>query len=76
MADNLSNDIFKGIFLNENISILIKILLNFVPKDPIDSKSTLVQVMACRRRGEKPLPEPMMTQLIDGGRWVKPLGTL
>ena len=31
-----ADDIFKCIFLNENISILIKISLKFVPKGPIN----------------------------------------
>ena len=54
-------DIFKRIFMNENFSILIEILLNFVFKGPIDNKSTLVQALAWCRTGDKPLPEPMMT---------------
>ena len=29
--------IFKRIFLNENVCISIKILLKFVPKDPINN---------------------------------------
>ena len=33
--------------------------LKFVPKGPIDYKSALVQVMACRQTGDKPLPETM-----------------
>ena len=32
---------------------------------PIDNMSALVQVMAWRRIGDKPLPELMMTQFID-----------
>ena len=31
----------------------------------MDSKSLLVQVMAWCRQGNKPLPEPMMTQFTD-----------
>ena len=31
----------------------------------IDDKSVLVQVMACCRTGDKPLPEPMTTQFSD-----------
>ena len=31
----------------------------------IDQMSSLVQVMAWRRTGDKPLPELMLTQLID-----------
>ena len=61
MADN----IFKCIFLNENDRIQIQISLKFVPRSPIDNKPALVPVMAWRRTGAKPLPEPMMTQLID-----------
>ena len=53
------------IFLNENVWIAIKISLKFVSKGPIDNKPAFVQVMAWRRTGDKPLPEPMLTQFID-----------
>ena len=46
----------------ENARIAIMISLKFVPKGPIDNKSALVQVVAWRRTGDKPLPEPKMTQ--------------
>ena len=46
-------------------SVLIRISLKFVPKGPIDNKSALVQVMAWRRTGDKPLPEPILTQFTD-----------
>ena len=65
MADILADDKFKRMFLNENASILIQVSLKFVPKGPIDNKSALVQVMAWRRTGDKPLPEAMMTQFTD-----------
>ena len=65
MVDILSDDIFKGIFLNKNARILIQNSLKFVPKSPIDNRPALVQVMAWRRRGDKPLPEPMLTQFTD-----------
>ena len=45
--------------------ILIQIPLEFVSKGPIDSKSVLVQVMAWRQTGTKPLPEAIMTQFTD-----------
>ena len=61
----LTDDIFKRIFLNEKYRISIKIPLKFVPMNLIDNKLALVQVMAWRRTGDKPLPEPMMTQIID-----------
>ena len=56
-------DIFKCIFLNENVSIAIKISLKFVPKGPIYNIPALVQIMAWRRPGDKPLSEPMMVSL-------------
>ena len=54
------DDIFKRSFLNENVRISINISLNFVPYGPINCKSALVQIMAWRRAGDKPLSEPMM----------------
>ena len=65
MAAILADDNFKCIFLNENVSILIKISLNFVPKGSINNIPALVEIMAWCQRGNKPLPEPMMTQLIE-----------
>ena len=65
MAAILADDIFKCIFLNENVRIAIEISLKFVPKGPIDNKSALVQVMAWRRIGDQPLPEPMLTQFTN-----------
>ena len=57
------DDIFKWIFLNENVWISINISLKFVPRGPINSIPTLVQVMAWRRPGDKPLSERMMVRL-------------
>ena len=65
MAAILADDIFKCLFLNGNDRISIKISLKFVPRGPIDSKPALVQVMAWRRIGDKPLPEPMMATFTD-----------
>ena len=45
--------------------VLIQIQLKFVPKAHINNKSVLVQVMAWRRIGDKPLPEPMLAQFTD-----------
>ena len=55
---------FKRIFLNENARISIKISLKFVPKGPINHIPTLVQIMAWRRSGDKPLSESMMVSLL------------
>ena len=65
MAAILADDIFKGIFLNENFCILSKISLKFVPKGPIENNPALVSIMAWRRIGDKPLSEPMLTRLTD-----------
>ena len=61
----VADDIFTCIFFNENVWISIEISLKFVPKGPIDNKSALVQVMTWRPTGDKPLPEPMLTQFTD-----------
>ena len=44
----------------ENVWILIKISLQFVSKSVIYNKLSLVQIMAWRQKGIKPLFEPMM----------------
>ena len=51
-------DIFKCIFLNEKLQL--KMSLKFVPKGPVDNIPALVQIMAWRRPGDKPLSEPTM----------------
>ena len=56
---------YRMIFLSENDIIPIRISLKFVLRSPIDNKSALVQVMARRRTGDKPLPDPMPTQFTD-----------
>ena len=65
MAAIFADDIFKCIFLNENDRIPIQISMKFVPRSPIDNKPALVQVMAWRRIGDRPLPEPMTAQFTD-----------
>ena len=58
-----ADDTFKCIFVNENVWIPITIWLEFVPKGPINNIPALVQIMAWRRPGDKPLSEPMMISL-------------
>ena len=60
---HFADDILKCIFLKENILIPNNISLKFVPKGPINNNPALVQVMAWRRPGDKPSPEPMMFRL-------------
>ena len=70
------DDIFKCIFENENVGIVLKISLTFVPKAPINNIPSLVQIMVWRRPGDNPLSEPMMVGLlthicITRPQWVK-----
>ena len=60
---HFADDTFKHIFLKENIRISINISLKFVPKSLINNIPALVQIMAWRRPGDKPLSEPMMDSL-------------
>ena len=62
---HFADDTFNRIFVNENIGIFIKFSLKFVPKGPINNIPTLVQIMAWRPPGNKPLSEPMMTKFND-----------
>ena len=70
-----ADDIFKCIYLNENVWISIKNSLTFVPEGPINNISASVQIMAWRRPG-KPLCEPMKVSLlphicVTRPQWVK-----
>ena len=58
------DNIFKYIFLYENIWITINISLKFVPKGSVDNIPALVPIMAWRRPGEKPLFEPTVVSLL------------
>ena len=58
-----ADDTFKYIFLDENVIISAKTSLKFVTKGPINNIPALVQIMAWRRPGAKPLSEPMMVRL-------------
>ena len=58
------DDHLKCIFLNGNAWISLKISLKFVPKVRINNIPALVQIMAWRRPGDKPLSEPMMVSLL------------
>ena len=61
---HFTDDTFKRIFMNENVIIFIKISLKFVPGGPINNIHALVQIMAWRRPGDKPLSEPMLVSLL------------
>ena len=52
-------------FFNGNDKIPVQISQKFIPRSPIGNKPSLVQVMAWRRTGDKPLSEPMLSQITD-----------
>ena len=73
---HLTDDIFKYIFLKENVWISITISLKFVLKGLIDNIPSMIQIMAWHRPGDKPLSEPMMVRLpthiyVTRPQWVK-----
>ena len=73
---HFADDSFRYIFLNENIWILIKLSLKSIAKGPINNIPALVQIMAWRRPGDKPLSEAMMVRLLTHiyvawPQWVK-----
>ena len=75
-GSHLADDIFKYIFLNENVLISIAISLNFVPERHINNIPALVQIMAWCRPGDKPLSEPVMVSLmthicVTRPQWLK-----
>ena len=70
------DDVLKCIFVKNNIWILIKMSLNFVPEGHINNIPALVKITAWRRPGDKPLSESMMVNLpthicATRPRWVK-----
>ena len=73
---HFADDVFKCIFLNENVWILLKISLKFIPKSPINNIPSFIQIMAWRRPGDKSLSEPIMVSLLTHicvarPQWVK-----
>ena len=60
---HFADAIFTCNFFNENCCILINFSLKYVRKGPIDNNAALVQIMAWRRSGDKPLSETMMISL-------------
>ena len=61
---NYEGDIIKCIFLNENILISINGSLHFVPNVQINNIPALIQIMAWRRQGDKPLSETIMINVL------------
>ena len=61
---HFADETFERIFLNENARISTKISLAFVHTGPINNISAMVQIMAWRGSGDKPLSEPMVVSLL------------
>ena len=75
---HFADDTFKRIFMNENVRISINISLKLVPKGLINNIPALVQIMAWRRSGDKPLSELMLVILpthicVARPQWVSSL---
>ena len=73
---HFADDTLYGIFVNENVRISIEFSLKFVPKGPINNIPAVVQIMAWRRPGDKPLSESMLVRslthmCITRPQWVK-----
>ena len=62
---HLTDDIFKCILLNKNFLFSYQAFLRYVPEGLVEDNSALVQGVACRWTGDKPLPELMVTKLND-----------
>ena len=68
-------DIFKCMSLNEYVWNSIEISLKFVSKGPTNNITTLIQIMAIRSPGGKPLSEPKTVRLpthicVNQPQWV------
>ena len=61
---HFADNIFKCIFLNKNVWIVIDISLKFVLKSQINNILSLVQIMAWHWPGDKPLSESMMVSYV------------
>ena len=75
---HFADDIFRSIFQNENVWSSLKISLKYIPRVQINNIPALVQIIAWRRPGDKPLSEPMMVRLpthicVTRPQWVNSL---
>ena len=57
---HFADETFKCIFLHKNAWISIDISLKIAAEGPVNNIPSLVQIMAWRPPGDKPLSEPMM----------------
>ena len=62
---HFADDMFNCIFLNEYLWILDEISLKYIPLGLIDNIAALLQILACRLFGAKPLSEAMVVCFAD-----------
>ena len=73
---HFADNIFKCIFLKENVWLSIKISLRFVTEVRINNIPVLVQIMVWRRSGDMPLSGSVMVSLpthicVTRPQWIK-----
>ena len=73
-GSHFTDDILKCIFFDENVWISIKISLKFVFRCAINNIPALVQIMAWRWLGDKPLSEPMVVNSLMHICVIRPQG--
>ena len=69
LAGKLQTTFSIAFFSMKTFEFRLKFHWSLFLKVQIDNKSALVQVMAWRWTGDKPLPEPMLTQFTDAYMW-------
>ena len=69
--DNMSFILQTMYFLELNFHISNSISMTFVPDGLIDTKSAIVQIMAWRQSGDRPLPEPILTPFNESYKWER-----
>ena len=70
----ISATTFENVFSCIRCIVSIEISLQFIAFDQISNIPALVQIMAWRRPGDKPLPEPMLTRFTDA--YMRHLGEM
>ena len=71
---HFADDVFRCIFVNEKFWIWLKFHWSLLFEGPIDRNQALVQIMAWRRIGDKPLCEPMPIRSTDA--YMRRLGEM
>ena len=65
MVDILQMTTWNAFYLIKKNVFWLKFHWSLIPEVQLTNKATLVQVMAWRKTGDKPLPEQIMTQFTN-----------